>query len=63
MKGTGRLRAFNTSYKAARAAAAARGEGFMSYCVAMSRLRAQIAARLAGGGDVYSPGLRCTKGG
>jgi hypothetical protein len=57
LKGTGRLKAFNTTYKAARAAAAARGEGFMSYTVALGRLRARIGARLAGGGNVYEPGL------
>lgn len=57
MKGTGRLKAFNGAYKAAKAAAAARGEGFMSYTVALSRLRTQIGARLAGGGNVYEPGL------
>jgi hypothetical protein len=57
LKGTGRLKAFNTTYKTARAAAAARGEGFMSYTVALGRLRARIGARLAGGGNVYAPGL------
>ena len=54
MKGTGRLRAFNETYRAQRQAAA-KGWGFMSYSTALGRLRAQIGARLAAGGNVYEP--------
>jgi len=57
MRRSGGLQVFNRHFKAAKAAAAARGEGFMSYTVALSRLRAQVGARLAAGGDVYAPGL------
>jgi hypothetical protein len=57
LKGTGRLKAFNMTYEAAKAAAAARGDGYMSYTVALGRLRAAISARLAGGGNVYEAGL------
>jgi hypothetical protein len=49
MRKTGSLQVFNRHYKAARAAALARGESFMSYTAALGRLRSQIAARLAAG--------------
>jgi hypothetical protein len=40
LRGTGRLKIFDQHYKAARSAARARGEsGFMSYSVALGRLR------------------------
>jgi hypothetical protein len=39
MKGSGRLRAFNESYRAARVAAAARGESFITYNVAEALAR------------------------
>jgi hypothetical protein len=57
LRGSGRLKTFNQLYRAQREAAAAQGRGFVSYSVAMARLRPQIGARLAAGGDLHSPGM------
>jgi len=48
----GDLAFFNGTYKARRAAAAAQGRGFMSYGVALRRLRKAVASVAANGGAV-----------
>ena len=48
----GDLAFFNSAYKARRAAAAAQGRGFMSYGVALRRLRKAVASVAANGGAV-----------
>jgi hypothetical protein len=57
LQSTGRLRAFNELYKAQRQAAVAQGRRFISYGAAMRRLRVEIGARLAAGGDLHAPGM------
>jgi hypothetical protein len=49
MRKEGRLRAFNVAYAAYRAAAADRGEGFLSYGIALQRLKLVLAPQLAAG--------------
>jgi hypothetical protein len=48
----GDLAFFNSAYKVHRAAAAAKGRGFMSYGVALHRLRRAVANVAANGGAV-----------
>src|SRR5438128_1739844 len=48
MRRDGTLREFNAAYKARRSAAAARGEGFMGFGVAMARLKAALIPMLVG---------------
>jgi hypothetical protein len=51
-QGRGALAFFNTEYRRRRLAAAAAGKGFMSYSVAMTRLRQAIADAIAAGGRI-----------
>jgi hypothetical protein len=51
MTGTGVLKEFNRTYKARRQAAFARGEGFMSYQIALARLRSAMVPILMNGGQ------------
>ena len=51
MRRDGTLREFNATYKRKRSAAAARGEGYMSFGIAMARLRRSLIPRLVGKSD------------
>jgi hypothetical protein len=52
LSGRGVLRDFNAAFKQRREAAAMRGEGFMSYRAAESRLRKALVPMLANGGTI-----------
>jgi hypothetical protein len=52
MRKSGQLQQFNSQFKLRRMAATARGEGFMSYASALSRLRRALIPLLVGGRTV-----------
>jgi hypothetical protein len=49
MRRSGQLQEFNVRYKRGRAAALARGEGFMNFAVAMARLKRALIPMLQSG--------------
>jgi hypothetical protein len=57
MRRNGQLQEFNRAYKLRRAAATARGEGFMAFHVAMARFKAALIPHLIGQSRVPLPSI------
>jgi hypothetical protein len=53
-RGTGVLKEFNKAYKRRRIAATMRGDGFMTFKTAMTRLRNALIPLLQGNGNVHT---------